>query len=377
MAAIGNNLGVTLWIAKRTTKQMYLQLEPLFEQSTDCLCIADYDGYFVKTNPAFVKLLGYSEEELRSKLISEFIYEEDRKLTAGHRAKLKQNVPLVNFENRYVCKNGELVWLHWTSIPVEEEKLIYAIAKDVTRKKELESERISHLSQLSEVNEKLKRLNYTTSHDLRSPLNNLISMVDLIDPSKIEDTETLEILSYIRLSAEGLKTSLNSLVENNILAEKKEMVGFYATLLKVQKTIGTLIQNAGAKFEVDFSALEGVEFIPSYMESVFLNLITNSIKYARPGVPPVISIRSVWEDSGQTLIYSDNGMGFDMDKVGHLVFSLDQKFHGNKDSKGVGLYLVHSHITYLGGSISVESIVNEGTTFTIKFEPKMLLVAQG
>jgi len=377
LAAIGNNLGVTLWIAKRTTKQMYLQLEPLFEQSTDCLCIADYDGYFVKTNPAFVELLGYSEEELGSKPISEFIYEEDRKLTAGHRAKLKQNVPLVNFENRYVCKNGELVWLHWTSIPVEEEKLIYAIAKDVTRKKELESERISHLSQLSEVNEKLKRLNYTTSHDLRSPLNNLISMVDLIDPSKIEDTETLEILSYIRLSAEGLKTSLNSLVENNILAEKKEMVGFYATLLKVQKTIGTLIQNAGAKFEVDFSALEGVEFIPSYMESVFLNLITNSIKYARPGVPPVISIRSVWEDSGQTLIYSDNGMGFDMDKVGHLVFSLDQKFHGNKDSKGVGLYLVHSHITYLGGSISVESIVNEGTTFTIKFEPKMLLVAQG
>ncbi len=377
MAAIGNNLGVTLWIAKRTTKQMYLQLEPLFEQSTDCLCIADYDGYFVKTNPAFVELLGYSEEELGSKPISEFIYEEDRKLTAGHRAKLKQNVPLVNFENRYVRKNGELVWLHWTSIPVEEEKLIYAIAKDVTRKKELESERISHLSQLSEVNEKLKRLNYTTSHDLRSPLNNLISMVDLIDPSKIEDTETLEILSYIRLSAEGLKTSLNSLVENNILAEKKEMVGFYATLLKVQKTIGTLIQNAGAKFEVDFSALEGVEFIPSYMESVFLNLITNSIKYARPGVPPVISIRSVWEDSGQTLIYSDNGMGFDMDKVGHLVFSLDQKFHGNKDSKGVGLYLVHSHITYLGGSISVESIVNEGTTFTIKFEPKMLLVAQG
>ena len=212
MAAIGNNLGVTLWIAKRTTKQMYLQLEPLFEQSTDCLCIADYDGYFVKTNPAFVELLGYSEEELGSKPISEFIYEEDRKLTAGHRAKLKQNVPLVNFENRYVCKNGELVWLHWTSIPVEEEKLIYAIAKDVTRKKELESERISHLSQLSEVNEKLKRLNYTTSHDLRSPLNNLISMVDLIDPSKIEDTETLEILSYIRLSAEGLKTSLNSLV---------------------------------------------------------------------------------------------------------------------------------------------------------------------
>ncbi|MDC6383857.1 PAS domain-containing sensor histidine kinase [Flagellimonas taeanensis] len=351
---------------------MYLQLEPLFEQSMDCLCIANYDGYFVKTNPAFVKLLGYSEEELRSKLISEFIYEEDRKLTAAHREKLKKNVPLINFENRYVCKNGELVWLHWTSIPMEKEQLIYAIAKDVTYKKELESERISRLSQLSEVNEKLKRLNYTTSHDLRSPLNNLISMVDLIDPSKIEDAETVEILSFIRLSAEGLKASLNLLVDaskqNNILAEKQEMIGFNAILLKVQKAIGTLIQNAGTKFEVDFSALEGVEFIPSYMESVFLNLITNSIKYARPGVPPIVSIKSSCIDGVKTLVYSDNGMGFDMDKVGHLVFSLNQKFHGNKDSKGVGLYLVHSHITCLGGSITVDSRVNEGTTFTIGFK---------
>lgn len=351
---------------------MQLQLESLFEQSIDCLCIANYEGYFVKTNPAFMELLGYSEEELGSRLISEFIYEEDRPLTAAHREKLKKNVPLVNFENRYVCKNGELVWLHWTSIPMEKEQLIYAIAKDITYKKELESERISRLGHLWEVNEKLKRLNYTTSHDLRSPLNNLISMVDLIDPTKVEDAETLEILSFIRLSAEGLKASLDSLVDaskqNNILAEKLEVVSFSKTLLKVQRNIGTLIRNAGVKFEVDFSAMEGVEFISSYMESIFLNLITNSIKYARPGVPPIISIRSDCGDGTQTLTYSDNGLGFDMDKVGHLVFSLDQKFHGHEDSKGVGLYLVHSHVASLGGTITVDSKVNEGTVFTIKFK---------
>lgn len=351
---------------------MYLQLEPFFEQSMDCLCIANYDGYFEKINPAFVKLLGYSEEELKSRLISEFIYGEDRELTAAHREKLKRNVPLVNFENRYVCKSGKLVWLHWTSIPVEKEQLIYAIAKDVTHKKELENERISHLSQLSEVNEELKRLNYTTSHDLRSPLNNLISMVDLIDLTKIEDTETSEILSFIRLSAEGLKASLNSLVDaskqNSILADKLEEVSFHATLQKVQNTIGTLIQKARARFQVDFSGLESVRFNTAYMESIFLNLITNSIKYARPEVPPVISIRASQKDGEPTLTYSDNGLGFDMEKVGHLIFNLDQRFHGNEDSKGVGLYLVHSHVTSLGGSINVDSKVNEGTTFTIKFK---------
>lgn len=350
---------------------MQLQLEPFFEQSMDCLCIASYEGYFVKINPAFVKLLGYSEEELHSRKISEFIYEEDRKLTAEHRERLKNNVPLVNFENRYVRKNGELVWLHWTSIPMEKEQLIYAIAKDVTHKKMLESDHISRLNQLSEINEKLQRLNYTTSHDLRSPLNNLISMVDLIDMTRIEDTETQEILSFIRLSAEGLKRSLNSLVDaskQNHIYDELEQVSFGNTLHKVRNTIGSLLQKADASFKVDFSGLESVDFIESYMESIFLNLITNSIKYARPEVPPIISIHTSLENGVPTLTYSDNGLGFDMEKVGHLVFNLDQKFHGNEDSKGVGLYLVHSHVTSLGGTITVDSKVNEGTTFMIGFK---------
>ena len=67
------------------------------------------------------------------------------------------------------------------------------------------------------------------------------------------------------------------------------------------------------------------------------------------------------------LIYTDNGLGFDMEKVGGLIFKLNQKFHGNEDSKGVGLYLVHEQVTSLGGSIEVDSQVNQGTTFTIRF----------
>lgn len=351
---------------------MNLQLEPFFDLSMDCLCIANYEGYFAKINPAFVELLGYSEEELSSKPISEFIYDKDRERTAAHRKNLTNNVPLVNFENRYICKSGELVWLHWTSIPVENEQLIYAIAKDVTHKKELENERIGHLGQLYEVNKKLKQLNYATSHDLRSPVNNLISMVDLIDLSKIEDKETREILHFIRLSAEGLKTSLNSSVDalkqKDISNEKLEEISFNAILRKVQNSISALIRKAGAEFQVDFLGLESIPFNAAYMESIFLNLITNSIKYARPDVLPVISIITDQKKGEKTFTYSDNGLGFDMEKVGHLIFNLNQKFHGNEDSKGVGLYLVYNHVTSLGGSISVDSAVNKGTTFTIKFK---------
>lgn len=350
---------------------MNLQLEPFFDLSMDCLCIADYDGYFKKINPAFVSLLGYSEDELRSRLISEFIYEEDREFTAMYRENLKNNRPLINFENRYVCKSGELVWLHWTSIPLENEQLIYAIAKDITHKKGLENERVSHMSHLSKVNEELKQINYTTSHDLRSPVNNLISMVDLIDLGKIDDEDTLELLRFIKLSAEGLKTSLNSYVDalkrNDAQNEQLEEVHFNEIFQKIQKSISSLIQKANVEFQVDFSGLESIPYNAAYMESIFLNLITNSIKYARPDVPPSISITARQQNTEKIVTYSDNGLGFDMDKVGHLIFNLNQKFHDNEDSQGVGLYLVNSHITSLGGSINVDSKVNEGSTFTICF----------
>ena len=104
------------------------------------------------------------------------------------------------------------------------------------------------------------------------------------------------------------------------------------------------------------------------MESIFLNLITNSIKYARPSIPPEITITTVQENGEKKLIYSDNGRGFDMKKVGGLIFKLNEKFHGNEDSKGVGLYLVHEQITSLGGSIELDSQVDQGTIFTIRFK---------
>ncbi len=353
-------------------KPMNLQLAPFFNLSKDCLCIANYEGYFVDINPALVSLLGYSEAELKSRLISEFIYEGDKERTAERRKRLKDNIALVDFENRYVCKSGEIVWLHWTSIPVPGEQLIYAIAKDITHKKELENERISHLSKLTQSNEKLKQLNYTTSHDLRSPVNNLISMIDLIDNGKIDDDDTKEILNFIRLSAEGLKTSLDTYVDtfkqSDAHSENLEEVFFKTTLEKVQSTIRTLIKKSGTKFHIDFSGLESVAFNAAYLESICLNFITNSIKYAQPKVSPVISISTAVRDGKKTFTFSDNGLGFDMEKVGHLIFNLNQRFHGNEDSKGVGLYLVYNHVVALGGTITVDSKVNQGTTFTITFK---------
>lgn len=350
--------------------------EKFFELSGDLLCIAGYDGFFRKINPAVSKLLGYTNEELLSKPISEFQFIDDREYTLKSRIKVLENNPLFNFENRYVTKNGEIVWLSWTSMPVPEEKLVYAVAKNVTHRKKLEDERNLLLTKFTKINNQIKKLSYTTSHDLRSPVNNLLAIFSLLDVSKIEDSETIKLIEMLKLVTESLKETLNDYV--NILIQEDESVAqieeidLMESLNTVIFSVNSLIQTSKATINIDFSQLEKINFNKTYLESIFLNLITNSIKYANPGYAPVISIYSRKTEGVNQLIFSDNGIGFDMALVKDKIFGLHQKFNNHIDSKGIGLYLVNNHITSLGGKIDVESKINEGTTFTISFKKEFI-----
>jgi len=349
--------------------------EHFFELSGDLLCIAGFDGYFKKINPAVSQLLGYTNEELFSRPINEFVYFEDRNITSKVRKELQNNKPLLNFENRYLTKAGEIVWLSWTSMPVEDEKLVYAIAKNITHTKKLEEERNLLLTKITKINSDLKKLTYTSSHDLRSPINNLLSIFDLLDTSKIEDSETLEFIEMMKSACQTLKHTLNDFVDVLILEDKSvaevEELDLHESLNNVMQSINSLIQNSKAVINIDFSELEKVNFNKAYLESIYLNLITNSIKYTQPGQIPIISIFSKKNNGINQLIFSDNGIGFNMKTVKDKIFGLFQKFHNHADSKGIGLYLVNNHVTSLGGKIEVKSAINKGTTFTISFKKEM------
>ncbi len=347
------------------------RMEPFFELSLDLLCISGFDGYFKKVNPAFCKLLGYTQEEIQSKPINEFIYDEDRGVTNMGRAGLRQSIPLQNFENRYWTKNGQILWLSWTAVALEEDKLIYAIAKNITHTKRLEQEKNTLLTNFTRINENLKLLTYSTSHDLRSPVNNLLMVFDLLDVAKIDDHEVKELIGILKGTTSSLKETLNKYVDmlgstdgTNVHVET---LSVSKVLKAVQESVASLIVSAQASFYLDFSAFDEVMFNRNYLESIFLNLITNSIKYARTGVPVEISISTRRVGEENQLVFADNGQGFDMEEVRDKIFGLHQRFSDNKDSKGIGLYLVHNHITSLGGRIEVESEVNEGAVFTITF----------
>jgi len=114
------------------------ELLALFELTPDFVCFADRPGYFKNVNPAVVNTLGYSREELFARPINDFIHPEDREATKSRRANLLTGESLVNFQNRYITKKGKIVWLEWTSTYIREKEMVFAIAKNITQRKEAE-----------------------------------------------------------------------------------------------------------------------------------------------------------------------------------------------------------------------------------------------
>jgi len=349
-------------------------IEPFFMLSHDYLCIAGFDGYFRKINPAFIDLMGYSQDELLAKPISSFVHPQDRNSTAETRKKILEGTPLLHFQNRYITKKGEIVWLTWTSIPVLENNLIYGISKNITHIKKLEEERNLLLANITKMNAELKQLTYTISHDLRAPVNNLLSIINLLNLSEIPHQETLEYMEMLEASVFQLRSTLDKNIDKLSEKDQKngqlEWINLDNILNITLNSLRIWIEDSRTTINFDFSEIADIHFNAFYLQSIFLNLISNSIKYAKPGVPAVITIVSKKRKDFVEIIFSDNGLGFDMEKVEGKIFGLKQSFHTHPDSKGVGLYLVSNYMNSMGGSISLRSAVNKGSSFILNFRAK-------
>lgn len=117
-------IGSLAWRLARQLRSLKAESTHFFELSREMICVAGFDGYFKRVNPAFEQTLGYSQEELLGRPMAEFVHPDDRAGTGG--------------ENRYLDRDGEIHWLEWTSVAVPDEEVIYAVARDVTDRKMLE-----------------------------------------------------------------------------------------------------------------------------------------------------------------------------------------------------------------------------------------------
>lgn len=364
-------------VAEEKLEKVAAENYQLFNNPVTLNVIAGFDGFFKRINSTWTKLLGWTEEELKSKVFFDFIHPDDWEPTQKAVNFMEAGNNLLSFENRYRRNDGSYLWLLWASAADSKNQLIYASAIDITERKKSEEEvllskrNLEALAlKLQEQNRQLDEFAHIISHNLRSPVGNIKALIGLLDHnSSVVDYQ--QICEKLKNVAHNLGETMNELMET--LKVKKETsiervdIRFKEIFDKVIQSLeGELIQ-CEAQVTFDFNQAPTITYSRPYLESIFQNLLSNTIKYRSPDRKPKVQVTTLQSGKSIVLRVSDNGLGIDMDKFGDKLFGLHKTFHEHKDARGVGLFLVKTQIEALGGSITAESKLGEGTTFIIHF----------
>ncbi len=285
----------------------------------------------------------------------------------------KYGIPF-KVELKMVTLYGREFWVRATGKPVynEEQEIIgiRGVFQDIDENKDNEINLQNSLDIIATQNSRLFNFAHVVSHNLRSHSSNLSLVVQLLTESRNPEDklDLIENIAHISVNLDGAISHLNSMVtHHNLLKKERKMVRFSDALDVVISSISSLINRESANIISDFKALKEIEYIPEYLESILLNLITNAIRYKQPGRKPVIFIQTYFANEHPHMEVSDNGMGIDLDQYGDKMFGMYKTFHRNPDAKGIGLFITKNQVETMGGSISVTSTVKIGTTFKIKF----------
>lgn len=356
-------------------------LETVILQTKDSIIIteANFNGdqlpKIVYVNPAFSLMTGYEAFEIIGQSPDIFKGSKTNPKAIAEMISSIRNQQENIIEMICYKRNGDEFWLRFTMIPIfnNEQQLSHwiSIQKDVTEIKKQEREKEQLITELTKKNTDLKQFSYITSHNLRAPLSNLTGLLNLVEDIKIDDEELQDILNGLSTSTHLLNDTINDLTKIMVIKETpniaKEEVSIAQVFEKVCTQTNVLLNTIDHNLITDFKKETDFKINKSYIESIFTNLLTNSIKYKSANTQLIIEISASLVNQSTMIIFKDNGIGIDLDRNKDKVFGLYQKFHNYPDSKGLGLYLVKSQVEGMGGTITIESEVNAGTKFVMKF----------
>lgn len=332
----------------------------------------------VYVNPAFLATSGYTFNELIGKSPEIFIgpnsdQGEHEKLIDAIKNKKECQIETPSYK-----KNRDAYWVNFDMLPVYdsdgEVSHWVSIQRDITEDKKQKVEKEQLIKELTIKNKDLQQFSYITSHNLRGPLSNLTGLLNLIEDITIEDPDLKEILDGFNKSTQLLNDTINDLVKVIIIKDshhiERESIPLKDFFEDVFNQLDFHIEFYKPTIHFNFGDVSFLNTNKSYAESIFLNLMTNSIKYRSQNRKLIITINAFQFEDSIVIQFEDNGIGIDLERNKNKIFGLYQRFHDYPESKGLGLYLVKSQIETMGGTISIESKVNVGTTFTLTFKNK-------
>lgn len=367
--------------AKEEEQQLRL-LESVITNATDSVIISKsiqageaFQLEVMYVNEAFTRMTGYTLEDVKGKDTT-FLNGTETNLAelATMKAAIEE-FKAIETERINYKKSGEAYWCQLALIPIADTKGVHthwiSIQRNITSRKKYEEERELMIKELTQSNNDLRQFSFITSHNLRAPLSNLISITNLLKPDAIPDARSRLLVQKFKESTFQLNNTINDLLEilviKNNVQVKKEKLSLSAAFGQVVESVAGLLEEHGG-VETDFTEVDEVYLNSGYLHSILLNLLTNAIKYKSQERRLEIKLKTKLTKESVALRFSDNGLGINLERYGDRIFGLYQRFHNHPDSKGMGLYITHSQVKAMGGHIQVESEVGKGTAFIIHFK---------
>lgn len=346
-------------------KEVRDHLWNILDYSADIIFITDIEGVIKECNKAIKVILGYDKEDIIGKHISNVWINEDYKkvmewiMTRG-------SVFVSNYETRFRKKdgNGELdISLTLSQVRNAEGDIIgsVGIGRDITEKKGFEK-------RLKAVNEELENFVYTISHDLKSPVVSIEGYVSMLleNYSSALDERGIRYLNRIEWNIQKMGQLLDSLLElsrvGRVIGQRKE-VRAKEIVDQALKVLHARIEKRAIRIEVQ-EDLPVIKCDQQRLYQVFLNLISNAIKFMGDRSDPLIKIG--YRDLGNIheFFIKDNGIGIDK-KYHEKIFGIFQRLEDvkNIEGTGVGLTISKRIIEHHNGRLRVESEMGKGATF--------------
>jgi PAS domain S-box-containing protein len=344
------------------THKMNRRYESLFESTSDLIYELDAEAKYKFVNRRVLDFLGYSEEELRETICWSIIPEEYRKEALDfHLKEIKQRKKTISSEIPIKNKDGDLIWLQQTVDYTYNDQgrvlKTYVIAKDIT--------------EMKAATEEQDNLIAVIAHDLKSPLNQIYGLSGLLKQELTGELATFNEMIQ-KVSADGRK-----MIENLVYLKAYEKSGFTPLRSEIDlvefyqlksKGFAELAEKKQITLRGNCSVQDSkVTLDEGALSRIVDNLLSNAIKFSAADKEVVFDLR---QDNNEVFItIEDQGPGFteaDKKKLFRKFEKLSARPTGGERSTGLGLSIVHTLISGLGGTIALKTEPGVGTTFLVR-----------
>ena len=335
-------------------------LKTIFDSVPAMITIYDPQLNQIEVNAEFEKITGWTSDDFRKNNLMELVYPDPayRELAIEYMQSLEPGYK--DFEMS--TKEGAKIETIWANVKLDDGRQV-GIGIDISERKKMELELEEKNTFLTGINEAFENFLKIAAHDLRSPIQNIISISNLID-EKSSAEDKMQLFKMLIPLTKQLQQTVEGLVETVSLQIQEELastpVQFYDLWLGVTRELENEINYFKGKITTNFN-VKLIQYIEVYLFSILRNLVSNSIKYSEEIDNPFIKISTKREGNYILLIVEDNGIGMELHSAGENLFKPFQRLTSKAQGIGMGLYIVKKMIERNGGYVDVKSKPSEGT----------------